>query len=68
MSPEFLSLLQEYERTLKIDLDDLQIMINRKKMEFLKVKTAILNMEGSLESIAAVTIDCVNGDWDESDS
>lgn len=66
MSPETIAYLHKWLFTITTDLDDLSIMLHRKKQEFMQVQTLIYELEGNLDDIACnsdkVVIDLVNMD------
>lgn len=51
MSPELLILLKKIRTQLEIDLDDLQIMLNRKRKDYIGIHATILQLEGNLDDL-----------------
>ncbi|HEY5688542.1 MAG TPA: hypothetical protein VIS27_09590 [Yeosuana sp.] len=63
MSPAIITILNQVQRALKTDLDELQAIINRKSEEYIKVSSMLINMNADLDAIASedfekIVIDC----------
>lgn len=69
MNPELMKTLKDWKQRLRIDMDDLSIMMKRKQKEFLHVEN-LLNVLGSeldeyAQNTEKIVVDCVEGEWDE---
>lgn len=70
MSPALLQVLEKVKLSLKLDLDELEHIMSRKKEEYIKVASMIYHMNDNLEAMQAehtekLVINCDPPDVDD---